>query len=172
MKNSTQQQEINRRRQLVSKLRHEGVKAQADIVARLQDYGVYVTQQTVSNDLKALDRLWRMSAVDNINKWKQEAISQYRYLYQQSLSAWELSLEDAEEVTTGGKDGDKEKVKGQSGNPAHIKNAQESLKAIRDILGLDAPKKQEVSGPEGGPINLDLNPVLKKVWGTNDNSND
>jgi hypothetical protein len=151
-KNSTQQQEINRRRQIVSKLRHEGVKAQADIVEHLKDYGIYVTQQTVSNDLKALDRLWRMSAIDNIDKWKQEVAGQYRYLYQQSLAAWELSLEDAEEITIGGKEGDKEKYKGQSGNPAHIKNAQESLKAIRDLLGLDEPKRQEVTGADGEPL--------------------
>lgn len=152
-KNSTQQQEINRRRQIVSKLRHEGVKTQNEIAERLrEDYGIEVTQATVSGDLKALDRLWRASAIDNIDKWKREVAEQYRYLYQQSLSAWELSLEDAEEMTTGGKDGPSEKVKGQSGNPAHLRNAQESLKAIRDLLGLDAPKVQEISGPKGGPL--------------------
>lgn len=142
MKNSTQQQEINRRRQLISKLRHEGVRAQGEIATRLRDdYGIEVTQQTVSNDLKALDRLWRSSAIDNIDKWKRELLEQYRYLYQQSLAAWEMSLEDAEEMKTGGKDGLTEKIKGQSGNPAHLRNAQDALKAIRDMLGLDAAIK-------------------------------
>lgn len=160
-KNSTQQQEINRRRQVVSKLRHEGIRAQADIVQRLKDdYGIEVTQQTVSLDLKALDRLWKASAIDNIDKWKKEMAEQYRYLYQQSLAAWELSLEDAEEISTGGKDGPSEKIKGQSGNPAHIKNAQESLKALRDLLGLDAPKRQELTGKDGKPVILK---VLKGI---------
>lgn len=143
-KNSTQQQEINRRRQIVSKLRHEGVRSQEDIAERLRvDYDIEVTQQTVSNDLKALDKLWRSNSVDNIDRWKREVLSQYRYLYQQSLAAWEMSLEDAEEMTTGGKDGPSEKIKGQSGNPAHVRNAQDALKAIRDVLGLDAPVKQQ-----------------------------
>lgn len=152
-KNSTQQQEINRRRQIVSKLRHEGVKTQAAIVERLkEDYGIEVTQATVSGDLKALDRLWKASAIDNIDKWKREVSEQYRYLYQQSLAAWEMSLEDAEEMTTGGKDGPSEKIKGQSGNPAHIRNAQESLKAIREVLGLDEPKRQELTGKDGSKL--------------------
>jgi hypothetical protein len=166
-KNSTQQQEINRRRQIVSKLRHEGVKTQAAIVERLnKDYGIEVTQATVSGDLKALDQLWRNSAIDNIDKWKKETVSQYRYLYQQSLAAWEMSLEDAEEMTTGGKDGPSEKIKGQSGNPAHIRNAQESLKAIREVLGLDEPKRQELSGSDGGEILI----KVKYDQGTNGSS--
>lgn len=159
---STQKQEVNRRRQLISKLRHEGVRTQGEIVERLRDdYGIEVSQQTVSLDLKALDQLWRSSAIDNIDKWKRETLKQYRYLYQQSLAAWEMSLEDAEEMTTGGKDGPSEKVKGQSGNPSHIRNAQESLKAIREILGLDAPKG--VGSSEDSPF------ILKVIYdqGTN-----
>jgi hypothetical protein len=146
----TQKQEINRRRQLVSKLRHEGVRTQEEIAERLrEDYEIEVTRQTVSLDLKALDRLWRNSALDNIDKWKRETLAQYRYLYQQSLAAWELSLEDAEEIKTGGKDGPSEKTKGQSGNPAHIRNALASLEGIREVLGLDTPKGIEHSGQVG-----------------------
>jgi hypothetical protein len=147
---STQKQEVNRRRQLVSKLRHEGVRTQGEIVARLRDdYGIEVTQATVSTDLKALNQLWQSTAIENIDKWKKEVAGQYRYLYQQSLAAWELSLEDAEEITTGGKDGPSEKVKGQSGNPSHIRNAQASLEAIRELLGLDAPKGIDIDGQVG-----------------------
>lgn len=162
MKNSTQQQEINRRRQIVSKLRHEGVRSQEDIASRLRDdYGIEVTRQTVSNDLKALDQLWRSSAIDNIDKWKKEVLSQYRYLYQQSLAAWEMSLEDAEEMTTGGKDGPTERVKGQSGNPAHIRNAQDALGAIRDILGLDT--KNDPGSSADKPF------IIKVVYGERTN---
>ena len=153
-RNSTQEQEINRRRQLVSKLRHEGIKTQAAIATRLEnDYGLEVTQQTISNDLKALDHLWRTQAIDQITKWKQELAGQYRYLYQQALIAWELSLEDAEEIKTGGKDGKTEKIKGQSGNPAHIRNAQESLKAIRELFGLDI---QQPGSSEDNPLYINI----------------
>lgn len=157
MNQPTKKQEVNRRRQIISKLRHEGIRSQEDITARLKaDYGIEVTRQTVSLDLKALDKLWRQSALDNTDKWKREVADQYRYLYQQSMAAWELSLEDAEEVTTGGKDGPSEKVKGQSGNPAHIRNAQDSLKAMRELLGLDEPQKMEHSGNSERPVILTI----------------
>lgn len=157
MNQPTQKQEVNRRRQLVSKLRHEGVRTQEEITTRLkEDYGINVTRQTVSLDLKALDQLWKQTAIENIDKWKKEVASQYRYIYQQSMTAWELSLEDAEEITTGGKDGPSQKLKGQSGNPSHLRNAQESLKSLRELLGLDAPIRQEVSGPNGGPQQYDI----------------
>ena len=162
-KNSTQQQEINRRRQIISKLRHEGVKGQADIAQHLKDdYGFDVTQQTVSNDLKALDRLWRSSAIDEIDKCKKEIAAQYRYIYQQALTAWELSLEDAEETTTGGKDGITEKVKGQSGNPALLAQAQAALKAIREMFGVDAPKKIDVSWRDKVPSGYDPDEVKRQ----------
>lgn len=160
-KNSTQRQEINRRRQIISKLRHEGVKAQAEIATRLKDdYGITVTQQTVSIDLKALDQLWKESALANTDKWKREILKQYRYIYQQSLSAWDLSLEDAEEITTDiSKEGEadnapieKRKLKGQSGNPALLAQAQAALKAIREMQGLDAATKIEHGGKVGVQI--------------------
>lgn len=169
-KNSTQQQEINRRRQIVSKLRHEGVRSQSDIVERLADYGINVTQQTVSNDLKALDQLWRSSALANTDKWKKELLKQYRFLYQQSLAAWEMSLEDAEEITTktifsDAQDGPvtETKRKGQSGNPAHLRVAQESLKAIRDMLGLDEPV--EVKTPDLKALPDAIRQLAAKVYG-------
>lgn len=167
MKNSTQQQEINRRRQSVSKLRHEGVKTQAEITQRLKDdYGFEVTQQTVSNDLKALDKLWRSSAIDEIDKWKKELVAQYRYIYQQSLIAWELSLEDAEEITTGGKDGPTEKVKGQSGNPALLAQAQAALKAIREMFGVDAKQAVEIDLP----VDSNFAQALKSAYGKPDDT--
>lgn len=169
IKNSTQQQEINRRRQLVSKLRHEGVRGQAEITERLKtDYGIDVTQQTVSNDLKALNTLWRQSAIENVDKWKKEVADQYRYLYQQSLAAWELSLEDAEEVTFEKTQSgeslepiEKKKIKGQSGNPAHIRNAQDALEAIRKLLGLDA--KNDPGSSADNPF------VMKVIYGERTN---
>jgi|GEM_PF-6436713 len=44
--------------------------------------------------------------------------------------------------------------KGQAGDPRFLEQAQRALAAKREILGINAPKKQEVSGPEGGPIEV------------------
>lgn len=160
-KDSTRQQEINRRRQIISKLRHEGIKEQAKIADRLRgDYGIDVTQQTVSNDLKALDLIWRASAIENTDKVKQELLKQYRYIYQQSLIAWERSTEDAETTTQELIDGDGSGVnqrlkastrkEGQSGNPALLAQAQAALKAIREMFGVDI--KTDPGSSETNPI--------------------
>ena len=42
----------------------------------------------------------------------------------------------------------------QSGDAALLVKAMEALKAIRELKGLDPPKQTEVTGPQGGPIQL------------------
>ena len=42
----------------------------------------------------------------------------------------------------------------QSGNAALLAKAMEALKAIRELKGLDPLKQTEVTGPQGGPIQL------------------
>ncbi len=42
----------------------------------------------------------------------------------------------------------------QSGDAALLAKAMEALKAIRELKGLDPPKKTELTGPQGGPIQL------------------
>lgn len=154
------QTEINRRRQLVSKLRHEGIRSQRIIADRLRDdYGINVTQQTVSNDFKALNRLWRQSGLNNTDAYLKEMERQYRQIFQQSMIAWEQSLEDKEIINQegiksgmddngSGMDGSRrvkiqKKTEGQSGNPAHLRNAMSALEAIREMYGLDQPEQIE-----------------------------
>lgn len=151
-KNSTKQQEINRRRQIISRLKSEGVKRQDDIRQRLSDdFGITVTQQTVSLDLKALDKQWIKAQISNTDKWKRELIKQYQIIYEQSIAAWYLSLDDAEEITFDEEGNEaNRKVKGQSGNPALLSQAQNALKNIRDILGLDEAQKLNLN--DGKPI--------------------
>jgi hypothetical protein len=152
-KNSTQKQEINRRRQIISRLRHEGVRNQQAIADRLRDdYNIVVTRQTVSNDCRALNKLWRQSAAKDTDKYMREMERQYRFVFQQSLAAWERSLEDKEAITQESAEGQSAgrtkvqiKTEGQSGNPAHLRNAMEALRAIRDMRGLDAPDELDVN---------------------------
>lgn len=157
MANSTKQQEINRRRQIISNLRHEGVRSQQAIADRLRDdYGIKVDRSTISLDLKALNNLWKESALNDTDAYIKELERQYRFAYQQSVAAWERSLEDKESTTQEQIDGGKAKVQikteGQSGNPAHLRNAMESLKAIRDMRGLDEPSKVDSTINVGGSL--------------------
>lgn len=157
---SVKQTAINRRRQLVSKLRHEGIRSQQAIADRLRDdYDIDVTRQTISNDLKALNRLWQQSGLNNTDAYLKEMERQYRQIFQQSMIAWEQSLEDKESIIQesiksggddngSGADGNKrakaqKKTEGQSGNPAHLRNAMSALEAIREMYGLDQPERIE-----------------------------
>lgn len=47
-------------------------------------------------------------------------------------------------------------VEGQTGNPALIAQARGTMADIRSIWGLDAPKKQEHTGPDGEPFKVYL----------------
>ena len=140
IKYERKKQEINRRRQIVSRLKAEGIKTQQEIADRLKaDFNIQVDRSTVSTDLKALDKQWIKASIDNTDKWKRDLIKQYQVIYEQSMAAWYLSLDDAEEITTNPDGEETIKIKVQSGNPALLSQAQNALKNIRDILGLDAP---------------------------------
>lgn len=153
MRDSRRKKSINRRRLIISSLFAEGVKKQNDIVKRLrEDHNIEVSQATVSLDLKALEKTWINSSLANTDKWKRELIRQYRLIYQQAYQAWKLSLEDAEEETTDPEGGITTKRKGQSGNPQLLKQAQDAMKAIRDMIGLDAARELNLAGKDGGPI--------------------
>lgn len=43
---------------------------------------------------------------------------------------------------------------GQTGNPAHLGNLLAALKAKRDLLGLEAPTRQEITGAGGGAVRI------------------
>ena len=84
----------------------------------------------------------------------------YRFIYEEAIKAWQRSLEDAittiEEVIKGDNGDERLKVQkkteGQSGNPALLAQAMAARKSIREMLGIDAAAKIEHSGPDGGPI--------------------
>lgn len=136
-----------------------------------------VSQSTISRALarynaRALKRLERQIAAT-----KAQQIAQLEWLAAQATEAWERSLADEERVKTintvktievaSGVDGvgsevktetfDKTEtsVKGQSGNPALIREAREAMAAIRAILGLHAPPPKEEETSDGDYV-IDL----------------
>lgn len=59
-------------------------------------------------------------------------------------------------------------VSGQSGNPALLAQARGALADVRTIWGLDAPKRQELSGRDGAPIPISVVDAISKVYGDGD----
>lgn len=137
-----------------------------------------VNQSTVSRALarynaRALKRLERRVAAI-----KAAQVDQLEYLASQAAEAWERSLQDEERIktldTTKTVETDsgiagvgptvktetlnrtETSIKGQSGNPALIREAREALADVRAILGLDAPPPRAKEEEIGSDFVIDL----------------
>ncbi len=126
-----------------------------------------VSQVAVSKILRAAEkRLWP-EFVAHAELVKVRQTEQLEAIYDEAMQEWHRSKNDAERVTTvtgrvkaleGGMidlpDQETRTVEGQTGNPALLEKALKAAADIRAIWGLNAPMRQEVSGPEGGPIRI------------------
>lgn len=131
---------------------------QSDIAQILEDeFGIKVSQPTISNDLQAIDKRIQAKSEAVIMAVREKILFEYERVYGEAFSAWLKSLEDAESETsevietpeefkeTGNKAANKKKQRlkvqskreGQSGNAALLGQAQNALKSIRELLGLD-----------------------------------
>jgi hypothetical protein len=145
---------IERRRQLVKDIWiRRGITNQKQIVGILaEEFDITVTQPTVGRDLKALRKLTNAITAEEIKAF---LVQGYMLTWNESLQAWELSKQDKEtqvqEMVESGKADDRAKTQikteGQSGNPSHMRNAQEALRALRDIFGIDAVKSGNDENP-------------------------
>jgi len=129
---------------------------QVDIAAE-----VGVSQSTVSLDLKALHKEWQKSALVDIDAAKSKELARIDRLEREYWDAWYRSCLDAETTTKKAvetaKETRKEAVqtaKGQSGDPRFLQGVQWCIERRCKILGIDAPQKQEVSGPGGTAIEI------------------
>ncbi len=114
-------------------------------------------------------------AKTNVKHWRAKLLARYEHLWQEAMKAWHRSEEDrvkrktesALPAKTPGSDLDAvqsllasmtrkrtKTTERQSGNAALLAKAMEALKAIRELKGLDPLKQTEVTGPQGGPIQL------------------
>lgn len=145
-----------RDRQRISTLYLEGW-LQCDIADE-----VGLSQSTVSNDLKILQKQWLSSTLININEAKAKELARIDKLEQEYYQAWHRSCEDAETITEKGK-GSKAKAKddednsptrptefektvqrkGQAGDPRFLQGVQWCISQRCKILGVNAPKKSE-----------------------------
>jgi DNA-binding Lrp family transcriptional regulator len=118
-----------------------------------------LSQSTVSRALKSLQEDWRSSAIIDINEAKARELAKIDALELEYWQAWKRSQEDAEsEITkmqgTPPKQGDanpapakletQKKREGQSGNPAFLRGVEWCINKRCEIIGVNAPIKQEI----------------------------
>ena len=121
---------------------------QADIAEEIG-----MSQQTVSNDIKALQQDWLNSALVDFNEAKSQELAKIDRLEREYWQAWERSCEDAETVTEkarasrGAEKPDSvektKQAKGQAGDPRFLNGIQWCIERRCKILGIDAPKRIE-----------------------------
>lgn len=150
--------QLARDRRRIAELYLEG-RLQVDIARE-----VGLSQSTVSNDLKALQRMWLKSSLIDINEAKAREIAEIDNLEREYYKAWHRSCEDAETLTqkTKGTIEKREKEdgtfvterpaevaktsKGQAGDPRFLSGIQWCIERRCKILGVDAPERSDVGG--------------------------
>jgi transposase len=151
--------EIENRRQQVSDKYLRGMP-QMQIADELG-----VNQATISRDLAELRKEWLERSINHIDQKKAIELAKLDRLEVTFWEAWELSLKDVETITeeVGGKYGPKTTTRreGQSGNPAFLEGVLKCINKRCELLGLDAPKRTELTGARGEPLKVHLEYVTR-----------
>ena len=128
-----------------------------------QHFGVHSGQ--ICRDLQFIQKQWRESALFNLNEAKARELAKLDEIEREAWDAWRKSQKDAETMeVTGTAQGGKSKpekvkkiTKGQAGDSRFLEIVLKCQNRRAEILGLDAPKKLEHGGFDGGPIPIQLN---------------
>ena len=140
---------------------------QVDIAAHI---GVSRTQ--ITYDLKVLQKRWQQSALIDIDKAKAKELAKADYLEREYWEAWAKSkAKGIRARTVKQRDGQVFSVATEAdnreGDPRFLAGVQWCIERRCRILGIDAPKKQELTGAEGGPVKVQLLEVANWRGGEN-----
>ncbi len=116
-----------------------------------------VDQATVSRALKRTRKQVQKALEDRAEQEALIQLAQLDHVQAEAMEQWERSKQDAEEHKVADtKDGPMETVTrtGQTGDPRLLQRAMEAMQARRKILGIDAPEKHELTGKDGGGIEI------------------
>ncbi len=123
-----------------------------------------VNKSTVNRWLNELRQKWIAESQANIVELTTIAYARYELLYREAMNAWRLSQKGkkVQSVDDGGRTDDKgaakkkrtRRTESQAGNAVFLAKAIEAVKAICRLKGLDAPRRTELTGPAGRPIEL------------------
>lgn len=122
-----------------------------------------VDQATVSRDLSALRKEWLDRSINHFDQKKAIELAKLDQLELTYWDAWERSKENAEtriERNTFKGLYIETKIEGQVGNPAFLEGVLKCITKRCEILGLDAPKKQDITSG-GQPVKVQIIEVVK-----------
>lgn len=122
-----------------------------------------IGERQVCKDSAEVERRWRERANVAIDKAKADEIANIDWTEQEAKLAWKKSKTEsaqrtAETSTAGGPKagGSRSKQKivteNRDGDPRYLAIVDRCIQHRREIFGIDAPTKTEISGPGGQPI--------------------
>jgi hypothetical protein len=138
---------------------------------------VGVSQGQVNHDLKLIQQRWRESSIMDMNEAKQKELARIDEVEIQFWEAWERSKSErtrARQESDGkSKDGKPNVVRAtmekeqRDGNPAFLAGVMSCIERRCKLLGLDAPAKSELTGKDGGPVQVDaiVKSAIEKAYG-------
>ena len=153
--------EIEDNRRDITRLYLRG-KTQAEIAKELE-----ISRAMVAYDLGAIQNRWKRETVRDLDADKVQELEKLAELERTYWAAWDASLERMEATATertedhdGASTKATVKREPRYGNPAYLQGVMRCIERRAKLLGLDAPVRQEHSGPNGVPIQADLRVVL------------
>lgn len=116
---------------------------------------------TVNRDLKKVLAYWQEAAADSRQSWVAKELSRIALVETEAWRGWRRSLKNREIVNTKKTSGPGEtkaeaskRTEGQAGDPQFLRRVLDCSARRSELLGLNAPQRQEHTGPAGGPIQL------------------
>lgn len=137
---------------------------------------MHVSQATICRDVHKIQEDFRKRHHEDVDLWKQKQVDALERIFETAMAAWEASHLPVETITTrtGLARLDREggitelpqevshSITGQTGNSAYLEKAMKALADIRAILGLDAPKRSDITSG-GEPIKAYVGVDLDQV---------
>lgn len=146
--------QMDRDRKNISALYLAG-DTQAEIGEKLK-----LSQPTVSRDLKHIRKQWMKETTFNIDQAKGAELARIDKLEVEYWAAWKRSKELVPQKIKD-KSGVERTIyrafsnKAPFGSVSYLNGVHKCIDQRRAILGLDAPKRNEHTGPDGKPIQID-----------------
>lgn len=112
---------------------------------------------TINRDLAALHARWQEIACESRDAWVAKELQRIGLVERAAWRGWKKSQQDREKISVKKTDAGTERTvtrEGQSGDPAFLRRVLDCISRRCQLLGLDAPTRQEHTGPNGGPIPL------------------
>lgn len=131
-----------------------------------------ISQQCVSKILYRLNKKFRERHEEYVDQVKGEQVSQLEYIADEAMQAWERSKEASkvvkkrQSVVDGVALNSAEQIqeaRDQDGDPRYLMTAMKAKEDIRKIVGADAPIKNELTGKDGKPVQIDYDTTRDRL---------